>query len=146
MIHGLRRSSGEGNGNPLQYSCLENSMDREAWWATIHTVAELDTSGYLFRSLEGFFFPFYLSCRIYCTKPSIFSYPLNVCGIYNSVPSLITDSCSFSKFLDQFRVRSDQISRSVMSDSLRPHESQHDRPPCPSPTPGVRSDSCPSSQ
>ena len=33
--------------------------------------------------------------------------------------------------------RSDQISRSVMSDSLRPHESQHARPPCPSPTPGV---------
>ena len=42
--------------------------------------------------------------------------------------------------------RSDQISRSVMSDSLRPHESQHARPPCPSPTPGVHSDSRPSSQ
>ena len=68
LIHGLRRSSGEGNGNPLQYSCLENSMHREAWWATVHTVAELDTSGYLFRSLEGFFSPFYLSCRIYCTS------------------------------------------------------------------------------
>ena len=39
-----------------------------------------------------------------------------------------------------------QFSRSVMSDSLRPHESQHTRPPCPSPTPGVRSDSRPSSQ
>ena len=38
-----------------------------------------------------------------------------------------------------------QFSRSVMSDSLRPHESQHARPPCPSPTPGVHSDSCPSS-
>ena len=43
-------------------------------------------------------------------------------------------------------VRSDQINRSVMSDSLRPHESQHARPPCPSPTPGVHSNSCPSSQ
>ena len=42
--------------------------------------------------------------------------------------------------------RSDQISRSVVSDSLRPHESQHARPPCPSPTPGIHSDSCPSSQ
>ena len=41
---------------------------------------------------------------------------------------------------------SDQISRSVMSDSLRPRESQHARPPCPSPTPGVHSDSHPSSQ
>jgi len=42
--------------------------------------------------------------------------------------------------------RSDQISRSVVSDSLRPHELQHARPPCPSPTPGVHSDSRPSSQ
>ena len=44
------------------------------------------------------------------------------------------------------QIRSDKISCSVMSDSLRPHESQHARPPCPSPTPGVHSDSCPSSQ
>ena len=43
-------------------------------------------------------------------------------------------------------VASDQISHSVMSDSLRPHELQHARPPCPSPTPGVHSDSCPSSR
>ena len=39
-----------------------------------------------------------------------------------------------------------QFSRSVVSDSLQPHESQHARPPCPSPTPGVHPDSCPSSQ
>ena len=39
-----------------------------------------------------------------------------------------------------------QFSRSVMSDSLQPHESQHTRPPCPSPTPGVHSNSCPSSR
>ena len=43
-------------------------------------------------------------------------------------------------------IRSDQISRSVMSDPLRPHDSQHARPPCPSPTPGVHWDSRPSSQ
>ena len=35
-IPGSRRSPGEGNGNPLQYSCLENLMDRGAWWATVH--------------------------------------------------------------------------------------------------------------
>ena len=35
-IPGSGRSSGEGNGNPLQYSCLENSMDGEAWWATVY--------------------------------------------------------------------------------------------------------------
>ena len=43
-------------------------------------------------------------------------------------------------------LRSDQIGRSVVSDSLRPHESQHARPPCPTPTPGVHWDSRPSSQ
>ena len=36
LIPGLGRSPGEGNGNPLQYSCLENSMDRGAWQATVH--------------------------------------------------------------------------------------------------------------
>ena len=36
LIPGLGRSPGEGNGNPLQYSCLENSMDRGAWWAIVH--------------------------------------------------------------------------------------------------------------
>ena len=43
-------------------------------------------------------------------------------------------------------VSSVQFSYSVLSDSLQPHESQHARPPCPSPTPGINSDSCPSSQ
>ena len=39
------RSPGGGKGNPLQYSCLENSMDRGAWWATVHgVVKELDTT------------------------------------------------------------------------------------------------------
>ena len=39
-IPGLGRSPGEGNGNPLQYSCAENPMDRGAWWATVHGVAK----------------------------------------------------------------------------------------------------------
>ena len=38
-IPGLGRSSGEGNGNPLQYSCMKNPMDREACWAAVHGVA-----------------------------------------------------------------------------------------------------------
>ena len=39
-ISGSGRSRGEGNGNPLQYSCLENSMDRGAWQATVHGVTK----------------------------------------------------------------------------------------------------------
>ena len=39
-IPGLGRSAGEGNGNPLQCPCLENLMDRGAWWAAVHGVAE----------------------------------------------------------------------------------------------------------
>ena len=81
-IPGSGRSPGEGNGNPLQCSCLENSMDRGAWQATVHAVPK----------------------------------------------------CSV------------QFSRSVMSNSLQPHGLQHTRPPCPSPNPGVYSNSCPSSK
>ena len=40
LIPGLGISSGEGNGCPLQYSCLENSMERGAWWATAHGVTK----------------------------------------------------------------------------------------------------------
>ena len=42
-IPGLGRFPGEGNGNPLQYSCPENPMDRGAWWATVHGVAKSRT-------------------------------------------------------------------------------------------------------
>ena len=42
-IHGLGRSSGEGNGNPLQYSCLENPMDRGAWRATVSEASKSQT-------------------------------------------------------------------------------------------------------
>ena len=44
LISGLGRSPGGGNGNPLQYSCLENPMDRGAWWAAVHKVAESETT------------------------------------------------------------------------------------------------------
>ena len=43
MIPGLGRSPGEGNGNPLQYPCLENPMGGGAWWATVHGVAKSRT-------------------------------------------------------------------------------------------------------
>ena len=40
-IHGSGRSPGEGNGNPLQYSCLRNSVDGGAWWASVHGVTRV---------------------------------------------------------------------------------------------------------
>ena len=39
-IPGSGRSPGEGNGNPLHYSCLENSIDRGAWWVTVHGISK----------------------------------------------------------------------------------------------------------
>ena len=42
-IPGSGRSPGVGSGNPLQYSCLENSMDRGAWWVTVHGVTKSRT-------------------------------------------------------------------------------------------------------
>jgi len=50
-VPGLGRSPGEGKGYPLQYSCLENSTDRGAWWATVHGVAKSQTqlSDYYFQ-------------------------------------------------------------------------------------------------
>ena len=47
LIPGSGRSPGEGKGYPLQYSCLENPMDRWAWWSRVHVVAELDTTEWL---------------------------------------------------------------------------------------------------
>ena len=42
-ISGSESSPGEGNGSPLQYSCLENAMDRGAWWATAHGLSKSQT-------------------------------------------------------------------------------------------------------
>ena len=63
----------------------------------------------------------------------------------NLNPWMYTHICIYMSIYVE-HIRSDQISLSVVSDSLRPHESQHTRPPCPSPTPGVHWDSRPSRQ
>ena len=54
-LRGSGRSPGEGNGNPLQYSCLENSMDGGAWWATVYGVAKSQTRLSNFTIFLSFF-------------------------------------------------------------------------------------------
>ena len=63
-IPGLGRSPGEGNGNPLQYSCLENPMDEGAWWATVHGAAKSWTrlSDFTFAFKAVYCHPAYLTC------------------------------------------------------------------------------------
>ena len=91
----------EGNGNPLQCSCMENPRDRGAWWVTVYGITQNQTG-----------------------LKRLSSSTSNSTRVFQSV----------------------QFSRSVVSDSLWPHESQHARPSCLSPPPGVNSNSRPSSQ
>ena len=73
--------------------------------------------------------------------------PLLHCSLQISIVSeSAKEQSGEASYLPTLQIRSDQISRSVVSDSLWPHESQHTKPPCPSPTPGVHRDSHPSSQ
>ena len=68
LIPGSGRSPGEGNGYPLQYSCLENSMDRGAWQATVHGVTESGMTELLTLSL------IYMCIYIVSDKISIYLY------------------------------------------------------------------------
>ena len=61
LIPGSGRYTGEENGHPLQYSCLESSMDRGAWWATVHGIAESDMNEQLSRHAHISDFIQYLS-------------------------------------------------------------------------------------
>ena len=85
-VPGLGSSSGEGNGNPFQYSCLENSKDREAWWATVHGVAELDTTELLTQS------------TVHITQMWLISCPCGQCpGSWSwETQSLCSESCGWS--------------------------------------------------
>ena len=88
LIPGLRRSPGGGNGNPLQYSCLDNPKDRGAWWATVHRVSRspnwVTKYGHMqkqplsLRRLQGFIsHSQYMSCRLIVTSYWL-HYPLKL--------------------------------------------------------------------
>ena len=85
MIAGLGRSPGEGNGNPLQYSRLENPMDGGAWWAIAHGVAKSQTRLSDFISLyDCCQFLFRDQGEIAQLKPPDSTPPLSVSGlVYN---------------------------------------------------------------
>ena len=100
LISGLGRSTGGGHGNPLQYSCLENPMDRGAWHAMVLWVAQSWTQ---LKQLC-------MTAPIYLSMRHIFSV---------------------------------QFSCSIVSNISWPQGPQHTSLPCPSPTPGICSNSCP---
>ena len=107
-----------GNGNPLQYSSMENPHGQ--------------------RSLAGYSPWGHRVRHDLATKlpPSLYMF----------VSVLISSFDKDTDHIELVQFSSVQFSHSVMSDSLRSHESQHARSPCPSPTPGVHSNSCPSSR
>ena len=183
--------NGEGNGTPLQYSCLENPMDGGAWWAAVHGVAKSRTR------LSDFNFTFHFHALEKATHSSALAWKIPGMGEPGGLLSMGLHrvghdwsdlaAAAAARWLNEFsdlletgeclekRTRihhlkihtcslfsqtgeynndrmwmfplyefsSVQFSHSVMSESLRSHEPQHARPPCPSSTPGVYPNSCP---
>ena len=128
LILGSGRSPGGGHGNPLQYSCLANSHgQRSLVGYSSWGCKELDMTKWL-RTAQH----------------SSWEGTLGTGETTKSTFHFLVETYRPWVFMSQFS--SVQFSRSVMSDSLQPHELQYARPPCPSPTPGVHSDSCPLSQ
>ena len=70
------RTAGEGNGTPLQYSCLENPMDGRAWWATVHGVAKTQIR----LSDFTFTFPFHALEKEMATHSSVLAWRIPVTG------------------------------------------------------------------
>ena len=76
-------SDGEGNGTPLQYSCLEDSMDGGAWWATVHGVAKSQTR------LSDFTFTYFHALeKEMATHSSVLAWRIPRTGELNGLPSV----------------------------------------------------------
>ena len=84
FIHHIFRHLGEGNGTPLQYSCLENPMDRGAWWAAVHGVAKSQTR------LSDFTFPshFHALEKEMATHSSVLAWRIPGTGEPCGLPSM----------------------------------------------------------
>ena len=141
-ILGSGRSPEVGNGNSLQYCCLGNPMEWGAWRAIVHEVTKSQT-GLSMHALKVATCPiltvFLRVCVGYLGLFWAEQFPWSiVCSPWSAVHRGLA-----GKVLDYFPFSSVHFSRSVLSDSLRPHGLQHARPPCPSPTLGVYSNSCP---
>ena len=128
-------SPGEGNGNSFWYSCQEKSMDRGDWWATVPgaTKSQIQLSTHTHTKLHHVW--------DICNAVSADKYWHS--HMWNNIWIVESCKCLFNHHNGYFLIK---FSRSVVSDSSRPHELQHARPPRPSPTPGVHPDSRPSSQ
>ena len=116
LIPGSRRSPGEGHDNPLQYSCLKNSMDRGAWQATVHNGHNRMT-----KHTQTQFSDWGGGCPLYCRIFSITGGRQPTRCQYFLPPQvmiiqMLTDIASVPR--GQRWVSSDQFSRSVVSDSL----------------------------
>ena len=123
----MTTSLGEGDGQHRKEFITENNWQHPMSWR-VHFI----TVSILLLCVIGSTWCMYVCILRVCIHTS--------CTIYVN-----TLSSNEKVYMYVYIFSSVQFSRSVVSDSLRPHEWQHARPPCPSPTPGVHSDSCPSS-
>ena len=138
-------SMGEGNGKPLQYSCLENPMNSRKRQNDRIPKEEIPRSlGAQYATGDQWRNKYRKNERM---EPKQKQYPVvDVTGDGSKVQCCKEHYCIGTwnvRSMNQGKFSSVQFSCSVMSDSLRPHELQHTRPPCPSPTPRVHQNLCP---
>ena len=115
-IPGPGRSPGEGNSNPLQYSCLANPMDRGGWWTTVHTVAkrvghDLATAQFKFADDDGMY---------YCLNKSIHHLKTNKKAPIHNILTYSTQSSSLSHYFTNHMT----VNKPLISFENRLHETK----------------------